>query len=335
MDLTTKYMGLDLPSPLVPSASPLSQSLDKIRVMEDSGAGAVVLWSLFEEQIQHDVQELDYYLQHGADRWAESLTYFPKPKEFHLGPEEYLAHVAGAKKAVKIPIIASLNGISTGGWTSYARQIEQAGADGLELNVYFIPTDQKLSGTRVENVYLSVLKAVRSTVSIPVAMKLSPYFSSTANMMRKLDRAGADALVLFNRFYQPDIDLKELEVRPHLVLSSSVENRLPLRWTAILFGKVKASLAVTSGIHTGQDAAKAILAGADAVQMCSALLTHGPGYLKKVREDLITVMNENGYGSPAQMRGILSQKNCPEPAVFERANYMKTLSSYGHTATFE
>jgi len=335
MDLSTSYMGLALSSPLVPSASPLSRDVGTIRQMEDAGASAVVLWSLFEEQIEHEARELDYYLQYGADRFAESLTYFPQQEDYPLGPEEYLDHVSRAKQAVDLPVIASLNGISAGGWISYARQIQQAGADGIELNVYYIPTDPKLSAETVENVYLDVLKSVKANVSIPVAMKLSPYFSATANMMTKLDEAGADALVLFNRFYQPDIDIENLEVAPHLLLSTSTENRLPLRWVAILYGKVRASLAATTGIHTGEDAAKMILAGADVTMMCSALLKNGVGRLRDVRDALVQIMESKGYESVAQMKGVLSQKSCPEPAAFERANYMKTLNRFGPTATLE
>ena len=335
MDLSTTYMGLKLSNPLVVSASPLSEDIGRIRQMEDCGAAAVVLWSLFEEQIEHEARELDYYLQYGTERFAESLTYFPKPAEFKLGPEAYLDHVAEAKKAVDIPIIASLNGISTGGWISYARKIEQAGADALELNVYYIPTDPKLAGEQVEDVYVSILKTVKASVTIPVAMKLSPYFSSMAGMARRLDEAGADALVLFNRFYQPDIDIENLRVAPRLVLSSSDETRLPLRWIAILFGKVKASLAATSGIHTAEDAAKLIMAGADATMMCSALLKNGVEHLAKVRAELVGIMQSKEYESVSQMKGVLSQQRCAEPAAFERANYMKTLQSFGPLPTLE
>ncbi len=335
MDLSTTYMGLKLSSPLVPSASPLSRDLDNLRRMADAGAGAVVLWSLFEEQIQHDARELDFYMQYGTERFAESLTYFPRPAEFHLAPEQYLKHVAAAKAAVKIPIIASLNGISTGGWISYARKMQDAGADALELNVYFIPTDPRLSGERVENVYLAVLAAVKASVTIPVAMKLSPYFSSTANFVTRLDQAGADGLVLFNRFYQPDINLDALEVQPNLLLSSTFESRLPMRWMAILHGKVRASLAASTGIQTAEDVTKMIMAGADVATMCSCLLRNGIDHLKTLRQGLIDIMESKEYESVAQMRGVLSQKKCPEPAAFERANYMKAISSFGPTMTLE
>ena len=335
MDLSMTYMGLKLANPLVASASPLSMDRSAVRKMEDSGVAAVVLGSLFEEQIAHQAEELEFYLQYGADRFAESLTYFPKKTDYKLGPEQYLDHIAALKKTVGIPIIASLNGVSTGGWISYAQKIQQAGADGIELNVYFIPTDTGLSGERVEQVYLSVLKAVKSAVSIPVAMKLSPYFSATASMAAQLDKAGADAVVLFNRFYQPDIDIDNLEVTPSLELSTRFEGRLPLRWIAILYGKIKASLAATTGIHTAEDVAKAVMAGADAAMMCSALLANGVEHLAKVRAGLVEIMQAKGYESLAEMKGVMSQKSCPEPAAFERANYMKALTGFGLTATRE
>ncbi len=335
MDLSTKYMGLSLRSPLVLSASPLSRKLDSIKRAEDAGAGAVVLWSLFEEQIEHDAEELDYYLHYGADRFAESLSYFPQVSEFHLGPDQYLEHISRAKKAVEVPIIASLNGVSTKGWVRYAKLAQDAGADALELNVYFIPTQADLAGSAVEEVYLSVLRAVKAGVTIPVAMKLSPFFSSLANFARRADEAGADALVLFNRFYQPDIDLQALEVRPNLVLSTEAESRLPMRWVAILYGRLRASLAATTGVHTGATAAKMILAGADAVMLCSALLQSGVGHLKTVRDEMVRVLEGKGYDSLTKARGALSQKNCAEPAAFERANYMRALTRYGATATLE
>jgi len=335
MDLSTTYMGMKLANPLVVSAGPMSMDLDSLRKMEDSGAAAVVLASLFEEQIQHEAMELDFYLQHGADRWAEATTYFPHQQDYKLGPEEYLDHVSAAKGAVAIPVIASLNGLSTGGWISYARKIEQAGADAIELNVYFIPTDPRLASHRVEEAYLAVLQAVKSAVSIPVAMKLSPFFSATASMAARLASAGVDALVLFNRFYQPDIDIDNLEVRPSLTLSSSLEMRLPLRWVAILHGKIRASLAGSGGIHTAQDVAKMILVGADVTMMCSALLKHGISHLATMRAGLVEIMAAKEYESVQQMKGILSLRNCPEPAAFERANYLKTLHSFGWTATRE
>jgi dihydroorotate dehydrogenase (fumarate) len=333
--MSTTYMGLELAGPLVPSAGPLSHDLDNLRRMADAGASAVVLWSLFEEQLRHEARELEHYLQYGAERFAESLSYFPEQEDYKLGPDEYLEHVSRAVEAVDIPVIASLNGVSVEGFTSYAEQIQQAGAAALELNVYYIPTDPALDGETVESVYLRILQAVREKVSIPVAMKLSPYFSSPSNFMHKLDDAGADALVLFNRFYQPDIDPEALEVVPSLVLSESDDNRLPQRWIAILFDKLQCSLAATSGVHTGLDAAKLIMAGADVVMMCSALLRNGIDHIKTVQQGLEAVMHRHDYESVQQMKGVLSQAKCAEPAAFERANYMKALNSFGPTATME
>ncbi len=335
MDLTTTYMGLELAGPIVAAASPLSKEIANVREMEDAGAGAVVLFSLFEEQIEHEARELEYYLEYGAERFAESLSYFPDLGDYRLGAEDYLEHVRKLKEAVAIPIIASLNGISTGGWVRYAEQIEQAGADAIELNAYYIPTDPRLGSQRVEQVYLDVLEAIKGRVSIPVAMKLSPFFSSTANMMSRLDEAGANALVLFNRFYQPDVDLETMEVAPRLVLSSPSEARLPMRWIAILYGKVAASLAATTGIHTPEDVMKMILVGADVTMVCSALLSKGIGYLRDLHGGLERLMEAKGYESISQIKGMLSQQSCAEPAAFERANYMKTLNSYGQTSTLE
>jgi len=328
MDLTTNYLGLKLRSPLVPSASPLSEDVDNIRRMEDMGAGAVVLHSLFEEQLRQDRLELNAHLQHGTESYAEALTYFPEPGEFHLGPEDYLKHIAKAKKAVNIPIIASLNGSSPGGWTDYARQVQQAGADALELNIYYIPTNPDLDGTEVERTYLEILQAVRSAVTIPVAVKLSPFFSNFPNMAKKLVATGANGLVLFNRFYQPDLDLESLEVKPNLLLSSPIAMRLPLRWIAILFGKLDASLAATSGIHRGADALKMLMAGADVTMLCSALIRHGIAQIKVMENEMTAWMEEHEYESVAQLKGSLSQKNCADPAAFERAQYMKALCNY-------
>lgn len=328
MDLATTYLGLRLKNPLVPSASPLTANLDSLRQLAENGAAAVVLHSLFEEQIRHEQEELHELTTQGTEAFAESLTYFPEPEEYRLGPEEYLEHIRKAKQAVDIPVIASLNGVSVGGWTEYAQHLEAAGADALELNIYHIAADPTLDGEAVERLYLDILAAVKGAVRIPVAVKLSPYFSAMANMARRLDEAGADGLVLFNRFYQPDIDLENLEVVPDLVLSSSHEMRLPLRWIAILYDNVKASLAATSGIATGQDVAKVVLAGADVAQMCSVLLRKGTAELATILRDLTTWMEKNEYESVEQMRGSMSQRACPDPAAFERANYMKTLNSY-------
>lgn len=335
MDLSTTYMGLTLASPLVASASPLSEKIDDIKRLEDCGAGAVVLGSLFEEQIAHEAGELEYYLKQGADRFGESLTYFPDLGEYRPGSEGYLEHLRKAKQAVDIPIIASLNGVSAGGWTRYAEDIQQAGADAIELNIYYIPTDPQLTSGQVEQVYLDALKAVKQRVSIPVAVKISPFFSSMVNMLTRLDQAGADGLVLFNRFYQPDFNLTTMEVSPDLILSQSAEGRLPLRWIAIVFGKLGASLAATTGIHTGRDAAKMILAGADVAMLCSALLKDGIDRLAEIRTELIHLADALGYDSILQMKGVLSQQHCPEPDAFERANYMKVLHSFGKTPTLE
>jgi dihydroorotate dehydrogenase (fumarate) len=328
MDLTTTYLGMHLKNPVVPSASPLSRTLDGIKRMEDAGAAAIVMYSLFEEQIHHEAAELDHYLSYGTQSFAEALSYFPETAEYNLGPEEYIEHIRKAKEAVDIPIIGSLNGISTGGWIQYAKKIEQAGANALELNVYYIPTDQKLTSEAVEQRYIEVLKAVKSTVKIPVAMKLSPFFSSMANMATRLDQAGADGLVLFNRFYQPDLDIDALEVVPDVRLSNSHAIRMPLRWIAILYGKVKANLAATSGVHGARDVVKLLMAGADVTQMCSALLMHGPGRITEVVEELERWLLEHEYVSVKQMRGSMSQKSVADPSAFERANYMKALNRY-------
>jgi len=328
MDLATDYMGLKLKNPLVPSASPLTADVDFIRRLEDAGAAAVVLHSLFEEQITHEAAELEHLTTTGTESFAESLSYFPAAHEFRLGPEEYLEHIRKTKQAVDIPVIASLNGATPGGWVSYASKMEQAGADALELNVYFVAANPSLSGRAVEDLYVDILKAVKAAVRIPVAMKLSPYFSGMAAMASRLDTAGADGLVLFNRFYQPDIDLDTLEVVPNLVLSTPFEMRLPLRWIAILYGHVEASLAATTGISTGTDVVKVVMAGADVAQLCSVLLREGVGQLGVIHKELKSWMEQHGYESVAQMKGSMSQKSCPEPAAFERANYMKTLNSY-------
>jgi dihydroorotate dehydrogenase (fumarate) len=328
MDLSTTYLGLNLKNPIVPSASPLSHTLDSMKRLEGAGAAAVVMYSLFEEQISHEAAELDHYMQYGAESFAEATSYFPEADEYNLGPEEYIDHIHEAKEALEIPVIGSLNGISTGGWISYAKKIEEAGADALELNVYHIPTDPQQNAGDVEQLYVEVLKAVRNSVKIPVAMKLSPFFSNMANMAHKLDEAGVDGLVLFNRFYQPDFDLAELEVTPNVILSTPQALRLPLRWIAILHGRIKANLAATSGVHTAQDVLKMLMAGADVTMMCSALLKHGPSHLTEVLEEVNKWMIDHEYVSVAQMKGSMSQKSVANPAAFERANYMKALNSY-------
>ncbi|MDP2208637.1 MAG: dihydroorotate dehydrogenase-like protein [Bacteroidota bacterium] len=328
MDLSTTYMGLKLKNPIVPSASPLSRDINTIKALEDAGASAIVLYSLFEEQITHEAMELNYLTTQGNESYAEAVTYFPQANEYHLGPEEYLEHLQKAKRAVNIPVIASLNGVTAGGWLEYAKNIEQAGADGLELNVYYIPTDPKYTGVDIENLYIDILKIVRSEVKIPVAVKLSPFFSSMANIAKKLDENGANALVLFNRFYQPDIDLETLDIVPNIFLSTPQAMRVPLRWVAILYGKIKADIAATSGIHTSEDVLKMLMVGANVTMMCSALLENGPKYITKVVNDLQRWMEEHEYESVRQMIGSMSHKSVKEPAAFERANYMKVLNSY-------
>jgi len=328
MDLTTTYLGIKLRTPLVPSASPLSDEIDNIKRMEDAGASAVVLSSLFEEQLLLDRYELHHHLTHGAESFAEALTYTPEPDDIRLGAEDYLERIRKAKEAVAIPIIASLNGISIGGWTDYANLIQEAGADALELNIYYIPTDPTLTGAEVEQTYLDILTIVKSLVTIPVAVKLSPFFSNLANMARRLDEAGADALVLFNRFYQPDIDLDNLVVRPNVILSTPHALRLPLRWMAILYGRVRADLAATSGIHTAQDVIKMLMAGANITMLCSALLRHGIDHISLIEQRLRQWMEEREYESVRQMRGSMSQVHCASPAEFERAQYVRALQSF-------
>jgi dihydroorotate dehydrogenase (fumarate) len=328
MDLTTQYLGLKLRTPLVPSASPLSQNLDNLKKMEEAGAGAIVLHSLFEEQLRQDTIELDARLTQGTESFAEALSYFPEPKEFKLGPEEYLEHIAKAKKALSIPVIASLNGSSLGGWIDYAKQIQEAGADALELNVYYIPADPNLSGSEVEKTYLDIVKAVKKAVTLPLAVKLSPFFSNLANVAKQLDTAGVNALVLFNRFYQPDIDLESLEVEHSLLWSTPQARRLPLRWIAMLHGRIQAQLAATSGIHSAQDVIKMIMAGANATMLCSVLFKLGIGHLKVVEREMRQWMEQHEYESVQQMLGSLSQKKCPDPSAFERAHYMRTIHFY-------
>lgn len=328
MDLSTTYMGLKLKNPIVPSSSPLSQSVDNVKKMEDAGAAAVVVYSLFEEQITHESGELDHYLSYGTESYAEALSYFPEPEQFHLTPYQYLDHIAALKKAVNIPVIGSLNGVSTGGWVKYAQNIEQAGADALELNVYYIATNPNITGSEVETMYVDVLTEVKKNVKIPVAMKLSPFFTSMSNMARRLDNAGADGLVLFNRFYQPDFDLEKLEVVPNLVLSTNWEMRLPLRWIAILYDNIKASLGATSGIHSQEDVIKVMMAGGDVAMMASELLVKGIGRIAEILNGMKEWMEKNEYDSIQMMKGSMSQKKIAQPAAFERANYMKLLQSY-------
>jgi dihydroorotate dehydrogenase (fumarate) len=299
-----------------------------MRRMEDSGAAAIVLFSLFEEQITLESQTLNHYLTQGVESFPEALTYFPEAAEYESGPDEYAEHIRKAKEALDIPIIASLNGVSTGGWVKYARNVEEAGADALELNIYYLPTDLNISGAEVEQIYLDVLRDVKEAITIPVAMKLSPYFSAMANMAHRLAGAGADGLVLFNRFYQPDLDIENLAIAPHLLLSTSAELRLPLRWIAILYGRVETDLALTTGVHTAEDMLKGLMAGAAVTMLASELLRNGIGRLREILIDLERWLIEYEYESIAQLQGSLSQINCDEPAAFERANYMRVLSSF-------
>lgn len=328
MDLKTKYLGLELKNPIVPSASPLSRNLDSMKRLEDAGASAIVMYSLFEEEIAHESEELDHYLHYGTESFAEALTYFPKAEEYNLEPDSYIDLIRKAKASLGIPVIPSLNGITPGGWIKYARRFEDAGADAMELNIYYIPTDPRLSAQDVEQRYIDVLTAVRDSVSIPLAVKLSPYFSSMSNFADRVVGAGANGLVLFNRFYQPDIDVNELEVVPNVTMSDSSAIRLPMRWIAILYGKVKASLAATSGVHTAEDVLKLVMAGADVTMMCSALLEHGPQRIEKVLGNLSKWMEEHEYESIEQMKGSMSQKSVADPAAFERANYVKALNRF-------
>ncbi len=328
MDLSTTYLGLKLKNPLVPSSSPLMRRRDDVRRMEDAGASAIVLHSLFEEQINQESQTLDRYLTQGVESFAEALSYFPETTEYQIGPDEYLEHIRWAKSALDIPVISSLNGVSTGGWISYARDMQEAGADALELNVYYLATDLNLSGNEVEQIYLDILTDVKSAVTIPIAMKLNPYFSSLANVADRMSKAGADGLVLFNRFYQPDLDPENLEVVPNLVLSSSAELRLPLRWVAILYGHIQSDLALTTGIHEVEDVLKGLMAGAKVTMMASELLKNGVTRISELLVDLENWLTEHEYESVVQMQGSLSQINCAEPAAFERANYTRILNSY-------
>jgi dihydroorotate dehydrogenase (fumarate) len=328
MDLTTTYMGLKLKHPVVPSASPLSRDLGCIRRLEDAGASAVVMYSLFEEQIEEESLRIDHYLNYGAESYNEALNYFPDRSTYNLGPDEYINLIAKARQAVDIPIIGSLNGVSIGGWTDYARKIEEAGANALELNIYNISTDPHMTGAQVEQLYLELLRDVKQSISIPVALKLSPYFSSMANMAYQFADGGADALVLFNRFYQPDFDLENLEVVPNLVLSESDELRLPLRWVAILYGRIPVDFAITSGVHTYEDALKGMMAGAKVTMVASELFQRGLRRISEIVTGMAGWMIEHEYESIVQMQGSMSQKNVDEPSAFERANYRKTLQSW-------
>lgn len=328
IDLSTEYLGLQLKNPLIVSSSPLQRELDNIRRMEDAGAAAVVLHSLFEEQIRMESEDLDRALSEGTESYAEALSYFPDLGNYNLGPEPYLEHIAQVKKSVGIPVFASLNGVSPGGWTRYAALMEQAGADAIELNIYYMATNAELDGATVEDRYFEVVQQVKNQLRIPLAVKLSSFFSSIPNAAQKIDRAGADALVLFNRFYQADIDLERLEIVPRLVLSSSDELPLRLNWVALLYGHLQADMAITGGVHTAEDVLKSMMAGAKAAMMTSALLQRGISWMGDVLQDLRAWMEVHEYESIRIMQGSLSRQKVSNPSAFERGNYMKVLSLY-------
>jgi dihydroorotate dehydrogenase (fumarate) len=327
MDLSTTYLGLPLPHPLMPGASPMVDDLDMVKRLEDAGAAAIVMHSLFEEQISMEQGSIHQMELH-EESFAEALSYFPRSDEYVLGPDQYLRQIQRIKAAVAVPVVASLNGVTPAGWLEYARLIQQAGADALELNVYYLATDPQDTATNVERRLLDIVRTVKDAVTIPVAVKLSPFFSAVAHLTHELDALGIAGLVIFNRFYQPDIDVDALEVVPRLQLSDSSELLLRLRWLAILSGRVRASLAVTGGVHSALDAIKAVMAGAHAVQLVSALLQRGPEYLRTLHEQIVAWMEEHEYESLRQMQGSMSLQRCPDPAAFERANYMRVLQSW-------
>ena len=328
MDLRTTYMGLQLKHPIVASASPLSEKLDNIKRMEDAGAAAVVMFSLFEEQIKRENAAIERLITAGTNSFAESLSYFPDYEDYDTGPDEYLNLLRQATEAVDIPVIGSLNGVTNEGWVDTARMMQEAGASGIELNVYYIPANLYITGREVEQRYLDILKEVKNSISIPVALKLSPFFSAMGNMARQFDEAGADALVLFNRFYQPDFDLDRLDVNVNLELSTASEIRLPLLWIAVLYGRINASLAATRGVHSPIEVIKYLMAGADAVMTTSALLKNGIDFLSTLVEGLQSWMEQRQYESVRQMKGSMSQINCLDPGAYERANYIKIIESY-------
>ena len=332
MKLATTYLGFKLRTPLVPSASPLSEKLDNLKRMEDAGAAAVVFHSLFEEQLRPGNHRMRHGSGNGGEFSSEALEDYSDEPDFKVDPEAYVNHIAKAKESLRIPVIASLNGATFGGWQRYARQIEQAGADGLELNIYNVPTDPERSANDIETEYLSIVASVKGLLKIPVAVKLSPYFTNFSQFARRLDAHGADALVLFNRFYQPDIELETLEVSPNVLLSTPMAMRLPMRWIALLYGRIGANLAATSGIHHGVDALKMIMAGADVTMLCSVLLRHGIDHIQVLEREMREWLEDHEYESVEQIKGIMSQKNCPDPTAFERAQYTRALKSYPSNA---
>ncbi|MFI5167874.1 MAG: dihydroorotate dehydrogenase-like protein [Thermoanaerobaculales bacterium] len=328
MDLSTKYLGLNLPHPLMVGASPMVDELDQVRRLEDAGAAAIVMHSLFEEQITREQLGTVLDMELHAESFAEALSYFPTPQEFRLGPESYLEQIQKIKAAVKVPVIASLNGVTPAGWLDYAKLIEQAGADALELNVYYLATHPWETGDGVERRTLESVRTVKGAIKIPVAVKLSPFYSSLSHFAKQIDDLGADGLVLFNRFYQPDIDVEALEIVPSLKLSDSSELLLRLRWLAILSGHVKGSLAISGGVHTPLDAIKSVMAGANAVQLVSALLLHGPEHLRTLRDGMVEWIEKHEYASLAQMHASMSHQKSPNPQAIERANYMRILQGW-------
>lgn len=328
MNLRTNYLGLELRSPLVASASPISKEIDNIKKLEDAGAGAVVLFSLFEEQLIGDQRELHYHTTSHNEISPEAASYFPDPGDYKMGPEAYLEHISKAKAATGIPIIASLNCCSPGNWTSYGKLMQEAGADAIELNIYNIPTNPKTISEEIETNYIEILKAVKTAVKIPVAVKVSPYFSNMTNMAKRLDDAGADALVLFNRFYQPDINLGDLEIEPKVELSGVTNYRLPLRWIAILKDRIKADLAATSGIQTGEDVLKMLLVGANVTMLCGVMLRNGIEVIKTIEKQMASWMNAKEYSSIQQLQGSMSQSKLGDPKLFERAQYMRAITNY-------
>jgi dihydroorotate dehydrogenase (fumarate) len=327
-DLTTRYLGLNLKNPLVASASPLSEKVDTVKQMEQAGISAVVMYSLFEEQIIHESLELDHYLNYGTESFAEALTYLPDSGRYSLGPEKYVDHVKRLKDAVNIPIIGSLNGVSSGGWIQYAKRIEEAGADALELNIYYLPFDPAITSSKLEENYTQLVKDVRREIKIPLAVKVSPFLTGVANILQQFAEAGADGLVLFNRFYQPDIDLEKMEVSPSLVLSTSTELRMPLRWVALLYGQIKADFAVTSGVHNSEDVLKSMMAGASAAMMASELLKNGIKRIPEILSGIQTWMDANEYESITQMKGSMSAQATHQPHALRRSNYIKVLNTF-------
>ena len=327
-DLSTTYLGLQLKNPIVASASPLSKKIGYIKRLESAGAAAIVMYSLFEEQIVHESLELDHYLSRHVHSFAEALTYLPDMESYNRDPDTYLAHLTEVKRAVDIPVIGSLNGISTGGWIKYARMIQEAGADALELNIYYLPTDLQLSGSELEGMYIKLVRDVRASITIPLAIKVSPFFSSIPHMAQRFVEAGADGLVFFNRFYQPDFDIESLDVMPRIHLSTSHDLLLPLRWIAILSGRLPVDFALTGGVHTSQDVLKAMMAGAKVAMMASELIENGVERVSDILNGMLFWMEEHEYESIRQMQGSMNQQAVAEPAAFERANYMKALNSF-------